>query len=49
MTDSGMKSRHNLIERFRGGKAEVLNLDFFIVSKILPGLPLWQKDMGSIL
>jgi hypothetical protein len=27
MTDGRIKSRHNLIERFRGGKAESLNLD----------------------
>jgi hypothetical protein len=28
MTNSRVKSRHNLIERFRGGKAESLDLDF---------------------
>src|ERR1700730_7176436 len=28
MTDRGIKSRHNLIERFRGGKSKSLDLDF---------------------
>jgi hypothetical protein len=28
MTDRRIKSRHNLIERFRGDKAESLDLDF---------------------
>jgi len=28
MTDGRIKSLHNLIERFRGRKAESLNLDF---------------------
>lgn len=28
MTDSHIKSRHNLVERFRGRKAESFDLDF---------------------
>jgi len=28
MTDTRINSRYNLIERFRGGKAESLDLDF---------------------
>jgi len=34
MTDRGIKSRHNLIEGFRRGNAESLDLDFSLSSRI---------------
>jgi hypothetical protein len=43
MTDSRIKSRHNLIERFRGCKAESLDLDFFIISKSPSAFPMTKR------
>jgi hypothetical protein len=43
VTDSRVKSSHNLIERFRGSKAKSLNLDSFYHLEV----PSWLAAMGQ--
>jgi hypothetical protein len=47
MTDSRIKSRHNLIERLRGGKAESLDLDFLYHLEISFGFPNDKKTWAQ--
>jgi hypothetical protein len=46
MTDSRINSRHNLIEGFRGGKAESLDLDLSYHLEALFLISPMQKYMG---